>query len=657
MNSPISKTPFLFLLIPLVFGILVQYYGCNIVWSIIVACLGSSIILFSYLNPKGSTYSLRWLFGSGVVLFFIGLGGVSTYVKQQSLDYVLVDSTQTYIGYVTETPQTKPRSVAYKVQLTTENVNVVCYLAKDSAVASLGVGDELIFISRLQAFKNAGNPNEFEYDKYMYNQGFVASAYLSSSSWIRTGKTHHSLKIFALKIREEIMLFYESIGFQGDNLAVLSALTLGYQDTLSDDLKQGFRSTGTVHILSVSGLHVGIIFSIISLLLSFIRRGSRFYPIRPLLIILLLWCYAFITGLPPSVIRASTMLTMFCLADLLGQRKHNSLNSLFVAALVMLLYNPFWLFDIGFQLSFISVLSILVLHRRMVKLIACPNRVIAFVWNLLCLSLVAQLATFPLCLYYFGTFPTYFFIANLIIVPLVSLITYAVGLVVVALVIGLALPMYIEPILRVPVYILKFLVEIMNRGVKLIENLPFALLENIEITGTQLVILFAIIVCILYAGIRYNSRSLISALGLTVVFVGTILIGRLQAENDRLIIYNRNGQSDIRIVKSGASYPLESFLEQNSNPVIQFGTKKVLIVNSSIDPKLYTDNNYEVDYAIVIGDVITSMSMLDQYYDVSNLVLDSSTKSYLRNQLAKECENRNILIYDVSKNGGFSIIF
>ncbi len=561
------------------------------------------------------------------------------------------------MGYVTDTPQEKPNSVAHKIYIPKEGINVVCYLQKDSLRTPLPVGTEIAFQAQLQTFRNAGNPNEFDYERYMYNQGFVASAYLSNYSWIATGETNTSLKIVALQVREQVMQFYESLGFVGDNLAVLSALTLGYQDTLSDDLIQGFRTTGIVHILSVSGLHVMIIFSIINLLLGSIAPTSRFYRWRFLIIIVLLWVYAFVTGLPASVVRASAMLSVFCLARLFSNRKYSGLNGLYIAAFFMLLYNPFWLFDVGFQLSFVSVLSILVLYKRMERLIVCRNKLVRYVWQMFCLTFVAQLATFPLCLYYFGTFPTYFFIGNLLIVPLVSLIMYGVGAIGIASLVALLLPSYSFEIYDIPMHTVDIMIGMMNNGVRLLEQLPFALVENIEMSFIQLILVFSIIIAFLFAGIRYSSKALIGVLSLSLIFVFTLLAKDIIQTEDQLIVYNRYGETDIVISYKNHSISLDSMLMSTINPLLEIGDKKVIIINQLLSDGLENRELYQVDVAILVNDQFHTLSTIEERYKVSSVVLDGSLKSIARKQLTKECENRNIPIYDVTKKGAFSIIF
>lgn len=613
-------------------------------------------MLLSFWRKRFKEFSFRWIFGIATIFLLLGIGTARVYVKQDALNFTLPDSTEFYIGYVTEMPQEKPRSVAHKIHLVKENVDVVCYLAKDSLRLPLEVGDEIAFLTQLQPFKNMGNPDDFDYEQYMYNQGFVASSYLSSASWLKTGNHHSSLRIVALKARQMIMNVYSSLGFTEKEQAILSALTLGYQDTLSDDLKQAFRTTGTVHVLSVSGLHVGIIYGVIAFLLSFISVRSRFYKIRPVIIILLLWTYAFVTGLPPSVVRASTMLSLFCLSELI-ERKNNPLNTLYIAAFFMLLYNPFWLFDIGFQLSFLSVLSILVLYKPLSKQLTIKNRLLRGIWQMLCISLVAQLATFPLCLYYFGTFPTYFFIANLLVIPLVTLITYGMGLVFLAWMIAVIIPQYADIVYWLPIKIEQFLVSALSVSVKLFEELPYALVENVNMCFIELLLVMTIIGALLITLYYMSVRSLIVSLVLIVLLLGYNIYYQIKPQADRLIVYNRGSNTDISMIKEKEKVPLTDFISEKKNPVLNVDGKKILFANSAFEENLLANKKYEIDYAIITEPFNSSIDALQSRYKIDTLIVDGSLHSFYRHQLTKECEKNNIPLHDVTKDGAFTIFF
>jgi competence protein ComEC len=518
MKNPFSKVLFLFFLIPLIGGILWQYY-LKIEYSGIAFFLtGLIAMLFSYLIPEDRQFRWRWLFGAGVCLFLISVGIVSTTLRQQKSEFEYSDKVQIYTGIVTDTPQEKKKTIAYKVYLPDEDKLIVCYFQRDTLDNNrLQPGDIFSFQGKIQPFQNVG---DFDYTRYMYNQGFVGSAYVSLHLWQTTAEVSSSLKYTALRCRHHIMDFYKSLGFNDTEYSILSALTLGYQNDLTDDIKQGFRTTGTVHVLSVSGLHVGIIYLMISFLLGFIRRGTNVYWLKPLLIIVLLWVYAFITGLPPSVIRASGMLTVFCVSDIFG-RKSFSLHALYIAGFFILLISPFSIFDIGFQLSFMSVLSILYLLPKVSGLLKTENKYLRNIRQMFALSIVAQVATFPLCLYYFGTFPTYFFVTNLLIVPLVTLITYTVGGIGPAKLLSMIMPDLSAYFYYLPVRILQGLVRLMTSIIRFFENLPFALIDNVEISFADMLLIYTLITGLLVFFIYKKPKGLM--LGLLSIFLFLVI--------------------------------------------------------------------------------------------------------------------------------------
>lgn len=593
MKNPFSKVPFLFLLIPLVIGILFQYYIESQYIGVALFLIGGVTMLFSYLLPERIQFSWRWLFGAGVFSAVIGIGVVSTSFCQMQSEFTFPDEAKSYRAVVTNTPQEKPRTTAYKAYLPQEDKQIVCYFQKDSLlVSSLQPGDEFIFYGKVQPFRNLGNSDDFDYVRYMYNQGFAGSSYIESQKWKKTGEVSLSLKYQALNVRQKLLDFYKSLGFTETEYSILSALTLGYQDTLTDDLKQSFRTTGTVHVLSVSGLHVGIIYLMIGFLLGFIRKGKKYYFLKPLLIIVLLWAYAFVTGLPVSVVRASTMLTVFCIGEIFG-RKSFSMHALFIAAFFILLYNPFSLFDVGFQLSFMSVLAILYLQPKASGLLTIENKYLKTIWQMFTLSLVAQLATFPICLYYFGTFPTYFFVANLLIVPLVSLIIYAVFGIVLAKLFSLILPDLTLYFYYLPVKILQFLVYLMTSIIRFFESLPYALIDNVKISFVDLILIFTIIVSGLIFLIYKKTRALIVALFAVLIFLSLQIYENTQATQDSTIVYNYACTTETKQTKD------------------------------------------EIGYT----------------------VLDTSLSVYTHVGLTKECQKLNILCYDVVVSGAFSLNF
>lgn len=657
MKNPFSKLPFLFLLIPLLVGILLQYYFDVEYISIALFLSGGMVMLSSFFIKETKQFRWRWLFGIGVCLFLIGVGVVSTLCRQQQAAYTFSNELQTYDGIIVEPPQEKTKTIAYKVYLPVEAKYIVCYLQKDSLrTEKLLPGDKFIFRGQVQPFKNMGNPDDFDYVRYMYNQGFSGSVYLSGQSWYLSGELESSLKYLALRCRQQILNFYKSLGFNHTEYSILSALTLGYQDELSDEVKQGFRTTGTVHVLSVSGLHVGIIYLMISFLLGFINRGAKYYWLKPILIILFLWIYAFITGLPSSVVRASAMLSVFCASQIFS-KKSFSLHALFITAFFMLLYNPLFFFDIGFQLSFISVLSILLLQPIASGLLKIENKYIRYIWQMFILSVVAQLATFPICLYYFGTFPTYFFIGNLLVIPLVSLITYAVSGIAFAKLLSLCLPDLSPYFYYLPVKVLQFLVRIMTDIINLLERLPFALADDVKVTFADLILIFVIIISILIF-LHYKKPGFLT-LGLSaiLVFVGIQIAENLKPLSQELIVYNRRQATEIEWNTSSIKKTLRTPDLINGYTLIEIEGNKTIIVSSDIWKGKSSLRNFEVDNLVLTNDNSLSLYSLTQLFSVKNVILDGSLSAYTRKRIAEECKKLNIPYHDVVVNGAFSLNF
>lgn len=513
--NPLSRTPILALLIPLIAGILLQYFLDIQPWAIAFFGIGAVLALLSYFIPSAKRFQYRWLFGIGINLLVIGIGILATAIRQQETSFIFSAEQNTYKAVVTDIPEDKPKTIAYKAYLPDYDRSIVCYFYRDSIQQQLVPGDEFLFKGKIQPFHNMSN--DFDYASYMGNHGFAGSVFVGSKAWQATDRIYHTPKIYAQRCRASILEFYQSLDLSSDQYAILSALSVGYQAAMSDDLLQAFRTTGTVHVLSVSGLHVMLIYAMINLLLKFIPRRSRFYVLKPIIVILLLWIYAFITGLSPAVNRASIMLTMICVAEIFGRRNY-ALNGMFIAAFLLLLYNPLSFFDVGFQLSFLSVFALIYLYPKVQKLITVQNKAANLIWQSFTISVVAQLATFPLCLYYFGTFPTYFFATNLVIVPLVTILMYSFGGILFAKLLSMLTPLG-DSIVAVIVKLVQILLDVLSWSVRFFESIPFALIENVKINLFQLLALYLIIGCLSAFIFSKKAFYMKSALGCILIFI------------------------------------------------------------------------------------------------------------------------------------------
>ncbi|MDH6355646.1 competence protein ComEC [Dysgonomonas sp. PH5-45] len=645
-RDDILQAPFARLLLPLLAGILLQYYLNIKQWSIILFTFGVGLMLFSFFIPEKHKYPTRWLFGCGVSLFIVVVGVFFTYERQQKIDFLYSPKPQSHYGIVLDLPQHKPNSLACRVQLKDVDKRVICYLEPDGVSESLQPGDAIRFYGLIEPFRNMGNPDDFDYAAYMRNQGYVGSLYLPVDRWEPMFETHHTIGTYALSCRSQIMRFYGSLGLDSLSLAVVSALTVGYRDTLPNDLKESFRATGTAHVLAVSGMHVLIVFAVIRFLLSFISRGSRFYWIKPVLTILLLWMYAFVTGLPPSVIRACLMLSVFCVGEVI-HRKGFSYNTILLTAFFMLIYNPLNLFDVGFQLSFTAVLSIRYLYPKLIGLWAAENKAALYFRNVAAMSVAAQVGTLPVCLYHFGYFPTYFFVCNLFVVPLVEVIVYTT---LVTAVMGLFIPVTLLA------RILNFIIELLTSGIRFFETLPFAKLEVADVSLLTVVLLFVLIIGFTGFFVYKRAKLLIVGLSAVALLILTSLPDKLKTEGNSLIVYNRRASTEIRLVYENKEHTLTGD-SLDAYKLLGLGGKRFLSVTGNKWEGLLGDERFAVTYLHLYGNDAISLTALNDIIRPDTVILDGSFSAKTTKRLVKECCILNIPCFDIKESGAFKINF
>jgi competence protein ComEC len=654
MQKALAKIPFFRLLLPLLCGIIVQYYRYVQQWAVFVLLLGTAALVLSYLIRPSRQYNWRWLFGMGTYLLLFSLGIISTAYRQAQTSFIFPESNAQYTGVITDIPQVKAKTTACNVQLSGYDRKIVCYLPTGVRSGEVQAGDGIGFTGKMQPFKHFGNPDEFDYPRYMYNKGFAGLVFVYANDWETTNSTSFSIMAAAARCRQSILRFYQSLELEEEEYAILSALTLGYKDSLSDDLKQSFRATGTAHVLAVSGMHVGIIYAVFLFVFSLFAWLKKRYWLLQLLLIIALWSYAFVTGLSPSVVRATMMLSVFCVATIVGE-KGLSCNNLSLAAFLMLLWNPFSLFDAGFQLSFAAVLSILFFHPILSGLIRWRNRYIKPVWNLFTLSVAVQLGTCPICLYYFGMFPTYFFITNLLVVPLVSVIFYGSAALPVAGILAAILPdSFAFYVYFLPVNFLKLTVTFMTGIVRFFERLPFALIEDVKLPFADMFWLLAAIVCATLFLTRKSAQWLIAAL--SVVLLGGLLhVGQsVVFKQNELTVYQKDKLPAITWNSGSVSFSIDSL---TSNKIISLNKKRWLSVMSDAWKGKQPAEKDVIDYLHIIQGDDISLYSLTQALQIGSVVIENSLSGKNKRRLIKECEKLKIPYYDMSAKGVFRINF
>ena len=315
--------------------------------------------------------------------------------------------------------ESKSTSLCERYEAQTYGGKVLVYVLRDSLKSTLHIRDTIIAKTRI---RHADSIGSFDYRTYLLRQGIIGTAFVSRYD-LRPASS------FSIPLQKRLYQRLNAAGLEGDELATVGALTLGYKEDLDPEIKRRFQASGAAHVLAVSGLHTGIIYALI---ISLLTLGGRIRPryenqigrcAVSLVVIAAMWGYAWLTGLTPSVVRAVVMVTLVEVGHMC-YRQSFSLNTIAAAAVFILLVRPLDLFSVGFQLSFAATAAIVLFAKKGEKIMAHKqlNRFTRWVIATIIISIAAQLGTLPLTMYYFGYVSTYFLLTNLVVLPIASLL-------------------------------------------------------------------------------------------------------------------------------------------------------------------------------------------------------------------------------------------
>ncbi len=504
-------------------------------------------------------YARRWIFGTWAAVFLLVAG---YHIAQNNHQLARADHFSHFLeeeGFlllkVREPVSEKANS--YQVIARVKEMMVdgeakkvsgrlMLYLQKDSLAASVRYGDYLLIENQFQEVGDPKNPGEFNYRRFLSYSNIFHQAYRASGQWQPTGENRGFFLIrWSLALRHQALKTFEEHHLSDREFAVVSALLLGFREYLDEDLRREFAGAGAMHILCVSGLHVGIIFLVLKFLLSFLNKVPRGRIIQTVLVILLIWFYAAITGFSPSVLRASTMFSFVSLGQSF-RRTTNIYNTLAASAFLLMIIDPYIITRIGFQLSYLAVISIVALQPFFYQQLVFKNYLLDKAWAILTVSLAAQLATGPLSLFYFHQFPNYFLLTNLIVIPLASLIIYS----------ALA-TLVLTPIPFVGMIAGKVLfgfVYALHQSVKFIEGLPYSTSTNVFITLPETLGVFVVLVFLSMFFIQQRPKALRLALGVFLLVSISISARSIQnLQNEKMVVYHVNNACAVDFVSGKES--------------------------------------------------------------------------------------------------------
>lgn len=690
-----NQAPLVRLLLPFIIGILLAlkfpfpgHYFLWILSSFYILIAGKSL-----LPDLGYSFSRALWFGGVLNLFLVLLGYQLTLFKTEigSTHHFSHLKRAKVMAYarITEPIIEKEKSLKSVVEIIAVQAGVewlpvkgkvLMYLQEDSNSKKLDYGDELVFSASINAVKSPLNPHCFDYKRFLSFRGIFHQAYLKSGDWVATGgNSANWLKAQALSIRKSLLNILQSNGLEGEEYSVGAALLLGYTDKLDADLMSAYSNTGALHVLSVSGLHVAIVYIVYSWLLFFLNKSKFGRIIKAVILLLFLWFYAGLTGFSPSVLRAATMLSFIIVAKATNQHT-NVYNTLAASAFLLLLIDPFLIMDVGFQLSYLAVIGIVYLQPQIYDLIEFDNWLLNQSWNVTAVSLAAQVATFPLGLYYFHQFPVYFLVSNLVVIPVSTLIIY----------LGIVLFTFskIPLVSKYVALVFGWLIWFLNASVKWMESLPYSAIEGISISGVETVLLYAMIIVLLFylSELKFNFLKLFFILGIALL-TNQIIEQLMQSHQKKLIVYSVPKVRAIDFIcgKKNVVYADSAFAEDKKaqafqtnpnwcylglqNPIcisedfkndfiyvrgnfVRFLNTRVYLLDKELEPGVKMD---AIDYLIVSKNVKMSIAEIQACFNARLLVFDGSNSEFKLRKWKEECKKLRQAYYCTSDSGALEV--
>jgi competence protein ComEC len=687
-NNFIKQTPALRFLIPIVAGILLQYHfsiGIKVL-AMVAATASILLVTFSFLS-LAKRNALGWIKGLLINLFLIAIGAGLSFTKNISNrsawvgDYINKEAP--VIVTLQENISTKEKS--FKALATFNAVynngvlqqvegDILLYFRKDSSMPNVHYGSQVLLTKNVVSIVNSGNPGGFNYARYCSFQDIHYQAFLSDNDFaVLPTKETDWFSNALINIRTNVLKLLKTNIKSQNELSIAEALLIGYRYELDRDLVRAYSNTGVVHIIAISGLHLGMIYGLLLFLFKPFNRYKFSKILKPITIIFILWLFSFIAGMAPSILRSAIMFTCIVIADSLGKRS-NIYNGLALSALIILIINPFSLWDVGFQLSYSAVLSIVVFSPYVKKWFYFKNKLLKGFWELNAITLSAQILTLPIVLYHFHQFPNLFLFANIFAVPFSGLILYAELLLLifsgwsnVASFIGKGI---------------EWAVAVLNKFILNIDALPFAVWESIQITILQAIILFASILGFSYWLIEKKSKAMLIGLFFLMCFIGLRSVDFVNRnQQDKVIVYNVPKHTAIDLVDGRKLFFIgdsilkeDGFLrnfhikpsrilhrttESDSISNITYKNNFILAKNKSIavvdSPVFYAGEKIKVDAVIITKNPKVYIDKLYQTFDCNQYVFDGSNSMWKINKWKQACDSLHLQYHICSLQGAFEI--
>jgi competence protein ComEC len=671
-----SQIPFLRILFPFILGIFTQHYF-NVTWFNWAYLLILLIILIylSYSSHISRNKKTAIQLLADVLLFLLAnnLSWQTNYQNQQSFygNLVTTDSTITCLAVLTDIPIEKEKFIKSEVSLKaikTKNEyvptkgKVLVYFKKNTLSQNLKAGEYLILKTKLLAIQPPSNPFQFNYKNYLsnkqiYHQCFIDSAYFFSIS--KSGSLNFLIEK-SLQIKDRILCLLKTSGLTKNAFSICSALITGYDEDVDKSVMDAFSHSGTLHILSVSGLHIGLIYSVLSFLFKLIDPTRKYKKIQFLMVSVILWAFALVTGFSAPVLRSVIMFNLFGFGKLFFRNNSkNQLNILLATAFFLLLYNPFFIKDIGFILSFTALAGIILFQPGFNNLYTPENFYLNYIWQSLTASTSATIGTLPITLLYFKQFPIWFAISNLVVVPL----TFILMLLALLIVLKVSyIPLIVNTLID---FLIRFMNLFNHKGIGYIDEIDVNLTDAFFITSFLFLLpliikyrRYSYVLATLFLLLIWQLIALFSSFNSKTHSLFTVYDIKRQSimtlKNQNTVLLNRQDSSQ-------HNFSIKPHLISFNNPEINIkpynyirSTEQCILVLDkpgyfpTIDPKtismLVVNNNFNL-----------TQKQLELFITLKTVVIGSTNNSFHAQKTEELCRKFGLNYYNIKNKGAYMV--
>ena len=695
-----SKYPFVRMLIPFALGIWVSIFvvGLRLSSTFLIAASLALLVMAMLTAFVLKRQRHSWLFGAVMAcyLFMAGYSLVRVHGAEVQRDYFrsFQSGASYYVARVYDYPTERPNSIRTVLELEYQFGDslpsrpvlgkVMAYFPKSDSAFALHYGDLIAIPAPIREVTPPMNPEEFDYRAYLGRKGITGQVYLKDEDWFDLQiNDANPIYAFSYRFRDVLLASLHRSGLTDNEFGVAAAILLGYDDYLVDEVRKNYVAAGSMHILCVSGMHVGIIYLLASFLLGFLNRKKWQKTLKQMLLLALIWFYALIAGLSPSILRASLMISFVIIGEII-RRKGFIVNSIAASAFILLCINPNNLFEIGFLLSYAAVMGIVVLQRPIYNLLYVKNKLLDKAWQITAVALSAQIATIPFTLFYFQQFTTYFWLSNLFMTP-ISFIVVISGMI-------LLLVSWIPYVNTLVGYLVWGAVYVMNWVVAKIESIPYSIIKSLYINDFEFAVLLVALLLLMLTFMLRKRRLFIAMLAALLVVMCSVTIRCYSSDQQHgMTVFSLRSHTAVDFVRgrehviladsalmadeSTVDYSLKGawarqhlspnpqvmgfeedyaneYLCKKSNLVTFDGKLLAIWEDQGISDSL--SFRLPVDYLLIVGKQKPDVQSVVNGYEAKLLLIDGSVPHYLAEKWMDQARSFDIPYYNTGEGAFLS---